>query len=54
MTKSENHLLLLNLTKETESKGGKDIMSMPMFWAMEQIMVTLPVEATPINSKLYR
>ena len=50
MTESENHLLLLNLTKETEGKGGKDIMPMPVLWATEQITVTSLVEATPIDS----
>ena len=54
MTKNETCLLLWNLTKETEGRGGIEMMSVLVVWATGKIMVTSPVEATSRANEVYR
>lgn len=40
----------MNLAKETKGKGSIEMMLKPTFCATEQIMLTSPVEATPVDN----
>lgn len=54
MIKNEICLLLWNLIKEIEGRGGIEMMLVFMVWVIGKIMVTLLVEVILIVNEVYR